>query len=93
VPVRRRVNRHSVAAADFAVTPEIRVAFEAYIASDEPADGPWPEHWEIHDRLLEAGALELPWVSPCCWHPRVRVRWEVLPGAVAVWRRLYRTKT
>jgi hypothetical protein len=87
VPVRKRIDRRA-ATADFRVTPELRAAFDAYISSD-PADHDWREHWALHDLLDEAGALPLPLITPCCWHPRLTgVNWAVLPGAVAAWRRL-----
>jgi hypothetical protein len=86
MPVRRRHDRR-ISRADIHVTPEIFAAFRAYIASD-PLGGDWEEHWHLHDLLDDAGALSLPLISPCCWHPRMSVNWSVLPDAVAIFNRL-----
>ncbi|KAB2801018.1 hypothetical protein F9K87_06180 [Brucella anthropi] len=88
MPVRKRHNRRSDRI-DFEITPEIRAAFEAYIASEPIDGGGWKEHWHLHDLLLEAGALKLPYCPPCCFHPQDRgIRWQYLPHAVAIYRHL-----
>jgi len=90
MPVRPRRNRRTLRA-EFPVGPALAAAFRAYIDSDPPAGSwsEWREHWKLHDLLDEAGALQLPFIPPCCFHPGVAgVRWEYAPDAVAIYRRL-----
>jgi hypothetical protein len=89
MPVRRRENRR-IERAEFKVTPAIASAFRAYIAGAPVSGGGWAEHWRLHDLLDQAGALSLPLIPPCCWHPRLTVNWAVLPDAVAIYNQLAR---
>ncbi|RRD24709.1 hypothetical protein ECB98_13370 [Brucellaceae bacterium VT-16-1752] len=74
---------------DFEVTPAIRAAFAAYIASEPIEGGGWREHWRLHDLLHEAGVLAMPFIPPCCFHPGiVGIRWQYAPHAVAIYRHL-----
>lgn len=92
MPVRKRIDRRA-SRPQFDVTPELADAFRAYINST-PEGGSfssWPEHWRLHDLLDAVGALEMPLVPPCCFHPRLAgIRWEHASGAVAIFRRLER---
>lgn len=88
MPVRKRKDRR-VERADFVVTPELLAAHRAYIESPAQGGGAWAEHWALHDLLEAAGALPMPLIPPCCWHPGLAgVDWNVVPWAVAVHRRL-----
>lgn len=87
MPVRRRQNRRANRAG-FVVTPEMVKAFRAYIDTDEPQGQQWSEHWTLHDLLADAGALELPFIPPCCWHPRLAIQWQHRPDALAIYNRL-----
>lgn len=87
MPVRKRRDRRSTRV-DFEVTPAIAEAFRAYLASEPVSGGDWVEHWTLHDLLDKAGALAMPLCPPCCYHPGLQARWDVLPWAVAIYRRL-----
>lgn len=92
MPVRKRTDRRA-SRSQFDVTPALVDAFRAYVNSAPEGAGftNWPEHWLLHDLLDEAGALSMPLVPPCCFHPRLAgIRWEYLPSAVAIYRRLER---
>ncbi len=89
MPVRKRRDLRRSHRAEFTVSPELVEAFRAYLDSDPTMGGGWVEHWRLHDLLDEAGALDMPLVPPCCFHPELTaVRWKMLPGAVAIYRRL-----
>lgn len=86
MPVRKRTNRR-VERADFPGSPELREAFDAYIASEpqQPASA-WPEFIVLGDLLQAAGAPVEPLLAGCCcWHPRGGSAW---PVELAVYRRL-----
>ncbi|PBB84574.1 hypothetical protein [Mesorhizobium sp. WSM3876] len=87
MPVRKRHARR-VERADFPVSPELREAFDAYIASEprQPASA-WPEFVWLADLLEEAGAPVQTLLAGCvCWHPRAGG--VAMPGEMAVYRRL-----
>ena len=63
MPVRKRRDRRSTRV-EFVVTPEMREAFRAYIASEPVGGGEWAEHWALHDLLDAAGALPMPLCPP-----------------------------
>lgn len=87
MPVRKRRDRRSTRV-DFEITPAIAAAFRAYIDSEPVGGGEWVEHWILHDLLDEAGALPVPHVPPCCFHPALSDRWDVVPWAVPIYRHL-----
>lgn len=87
MPIRKRLNKR-IEKADFPVSPEMRKAFDAYIASEprQPASA-WPEFLRLADLLEQAGAPVEPLLAGCtCWHPRA----DGAPMAqeLAVYRRL-----
>lgn len=87
MPIRRRIERR-VERADFAVSPELQAAFDAYIASEprQPASA-WPEFVRLADLLEAAGAPVQPLLAGCtCWHPRAGG--VAMPEELAVYRRL-----
>lgn len=82
MPVRKRTDRRANRV-EFDVTAEMMVAFRAYNAGN--LEG--PEHWRLHDLLHDPGALAVPFIHPCCFHPDITgMRWSVLPDAVAIYR-------
>lgn len=87
MPVRARTNRRA-ARADFEVSPELRKAFDDYLASEpRPSFSTWPEYWTLADLLEACGAPVQPLLAGCmCWHPRAGGM--AMPEAVAVYRRL-----
>lgn len=90
MPVRKRSNRRSTREG-FDVTPVIKAAFDAYIASKPTHSAVWAEHWILHDLLNEAGVLQLPFIPPCCYHPEITsIQWPHLPHAVAIYNHLAR---
>ena len=86
MPVRRRQDRRATRAR-FEITPRIAAAFEAYISSPAQMGGGWEEHWALHDALEEIGALDLPLIPPCCWHPDLKAV-HFRPEAVAVYHHI-----
>lgn len=87
MPVKRRANKRT-ARADFPVSPELRKAFDAYVASEpqQPASA-WPEFIRLADLLEQAGAPVEPLLAGgTCWHPHAGGM--PMPGELAVYRRL-----
>lgn len=88
MPVRKRKEKR-IERATFEITPELLAAYRAYIDSPASSGPEWAEHWRLHDLLEDAGALPMPLIPPCCWHPGpVGVDWNAVPWALAVHRRL-----
>ncbi|RUV89195.1 hypothetical protein EOA46_22615 [Mesorhizobium sp. M1A.F.Ca.IN.022.05.2.1] len=87
MPVRKTLNRR-VERANFPVSPEMRKAFDAYIASEpQQPSSAWPEFIRLADLLEEAGAPVEPLLAGCvCWHPRADG--VAMPQELAVYRQL-----
>ncbi|MFI3904716.1 hypothetical protein VBH83_13935 [Ochrobactrum sp. S1502_03] len=90
MPVRRRESKRATRAR-FEITPKIAAAFENYINSPAQMGGGWQEHWTLHDALNEIGALDLPLVPPCCWHPDLKAA-QFRPEAIAIYQHLNHTR-
>lgn len=85
---RLKTKRKHAVRVDFSVTPELREAFRAYVASEpqQPASA-WPEFILLSDLLEQTGAPVQPLLAGCCcWHPRADGM--AIPEELAVYRRL-----